>query len=495
MAYAADEVSQRGGKPNELYRFRGTYANYYYTSGPRDVTWQAPDDDEPQLYKSIALERSAVNAGTQEDDKLDLTITMAVTHQLVLDYGFQATPPRLNLTIWRYHTLDSVVPFWYGPVDNIQTTKGRASIRSFSQLGAVLAQDFPNVYYQSPCNNVLYDARCKVLEADWTANVGILALAGRTITVEDVTADNENLTGNALIGGEVRLASGERRMITAQQQIVIPGEDEEPDVDATVLTVNFPFSVLEVGDVVATTAGCNLAYRGDCKVKFANQRNYTGFPHSPPENPFTDGIEPAAALPDNTCLSGCEPCPRLTTFTWELAFNGCKEFYCPTRNWYMPEITGHPTPFFKHRPNLPVLAEGETWEDYESNGWPGKTWGNTISIWNSCGASGISLYESNAYNEPGSGWYQDPRAIRLQGQPMIEYSTSNGDCTMILHGALVDGGGALQVQYGAFWCGDFVAQGKLTRTLSSGCEPKCTTTPSVLIESGLVGNVPYTWNW
>lgn len=183
-------------------------------------------------------------------------------------------------------------------------------------------------------------------------------------------------------------------------------------------------------------------------------------------------------------------CPPSTVFAWDLAFNGCKEFYCPTRNWGMPLITGHPANF-QTKPNLPYLAPGETYAMYDSNGWPGQSIGNTLAIWNNCSTPEGINYESDAYINPDSPWYQDPRAARLQGQPLLSWSTSNGDCSMTIHGALVDGGGYLQVQYGAFWCGDFVAQGTLTRTLLIDCKPVGAT----LIESGLVGNVPYTWSW
>lgn len=278
MTYLDTEKSQHGGKPNELYKFEGTYANFFYTSGPKKIVF---DGD---TYLPIAIKRSEISVGTQEDDGLDVTVELAVTNEIVQVYGFQDSPPSLNLQILRFHTLADVVTYWDGPVNDIQVSNGVATIRSPSTLGAALDANIPNVFFQSPCNHVLYDERCKVDYADWSEAATVTAVAGRVVTVNSVgTLDAK------LIGGEVLLASGERRMITAQ--------------NAGEIIVNFPFSQLHVADIVMLAAGCDLAYKGDCKTKFDNNRNFGGFPFIPAANPFADGIDASIVpLPDNTCL-------------------------------------------------------------------------------------------------------------------------------------------------------------------------------------------------
>lgn len=282
MTYDASESSRHGGKPIELYKFLGTYANYYYTSGPEAV------DFGGHLYLPIAIKRTDISVGTQDDDGLDIQVEMSVQTDLVQVYAFQVSPPRLQLTIYRYHALDDVKVYWLGPVNNIQTSGGRATLRSPSTLGHAMVGNIPNVYYQSPCNHILFDLRCKVVEADNTVEAETTAVAGRLITIDDIGA----LDGK-VIGGELSIASGERRMIVAQ--------------DGNDLAVNFPFHALLVGTDVTIVAGCDHLYLGDCKVQFDNQVNFGGFPFVPPENVFKTGIEPGKNVADESCIETTPP--------------------------------------------------------------------------------------------------------------------------------------------------------------------------------------------
>ncbi len=446
MAYEDNEVSVRGGKPNELYLFEGTYSTYRYTSGPRPVNYQAPGEDEEHEYTPIAIQRSAVNAGTQDDDKLDLTITIAVTHQIVMDYGFQDTPPSLQLSIFRYHDLSDVRPYWYGPVNNIQVTGGKASIRSYSKLGAALAQSFPNVFYQAPCNHTLYDARCGVSYAANSENVTVVEVAGRTITFDDIGA---GMTGK-LIGGEVKLPSGERRMITAQA--------------ANVVTVNFPFSTASIAedDVVVIAKGCDLAYTGDCKLKFDNQLNFGGFPFIPAENPFTEGVDDGTLLDDGTCPPVPFTGPQ-TVFHYSQP-DPCNPTFGATRALYFP----------MSQPNAPN--------------------GKIMGAFNGLPANGTSyIYEYDDYVNPLSAHYGDPAWSNCRGQKLVTFQMSNLDYMVTFHFLVPGGDWSLTVQYPAFFCGS-VGKDHGIQNISM-CRSNPPEFPNCLMttvwEGEVVGNVPY----
>lgn len=283
MTYESSEISQHSGKPVELFRYEGTYQNFYYTSNNVEVEFQAPGDPAPVTYAPIPMKRSQVNVGTQNDDNAEITIDMPVTVDLVAIYGFQISPPDLFLTVYRQHNPGEFVRYWGGPVDNINVLRGTASIRVPSRLAQALSADFPNVYYQGPCNHSLGDTRCGVDMVTHETATTISALAGKAITVASVGTLN-----GKLVGGEALLPSGERRMIISQAGLVV--------------NVNYPFAGAEVADTIILSEGCDLAFDGDCGTKFANQERFGGFPFIPPKNIFSTGLQPGKDVSDTSCL-------------------------------------------------------------------------------------------------------------------------------------------------------------------------------------------------
>lgn len=293
MSYLDNEISVHDGKPVELFKFEGTYANFFYTSGPKKVEFDGDD------YLPVAIRRSEVKAGTQEDDGLDVSVELPASSPLSQTYAFSGTPPKLTLTIFRYHRDDigDWRKYWFGPINNALTADGKTSFRSPSALANALQTQVPNVYYQAPCNHVLFNSRCKIVEADWTVATTVVSVDGKDIEVASVGAFD-----GQLIGGEVSLDSGERRMIVAQT--------------GSVVTVNFPFFALIGGTDINIVAGCDHKYTGDCKAKFANQRNFGAFPFIPNENVFDTGLEPGRVIEDGTCLP--VPPPEFDGWDYEI---------------------------------------------------------------------------------------------------------------------------------------------------------------------------------
>ena len=282
MTYADSEASKHGGKPVELFRYVGTYESFFYTSGQKVVSFQGPDEDAPNDYIPLNMRRTAVSQVTADDDNAEVTIEMPVTTDIIAIYGFQVSPPALELTIFRTHGAD-YVRYWSGPVENINVAKGTASVRVPSLLASALSADFPNVYYQGPCNHNLFDARCGVDPEDWTVNTSITAIGTRTITVATV-----GTLGGKLVGGDALLPSGERRMIVAQT--------------GNVLTLNYPFAGAAVTNAIIIMTGCDLAWAGDCKTRYDNTRRFGGFPFIPPKNIFASGLESGKDVADEACL-------------------------------------------------------------------------------------------------------------------------------------------------------------------------------------------------
>lgn len=269
MAYDDYEDSVESGAPIEGFKFTGSFNTYRYTSHQFDV------DIFSETYTAIAISRNAVKATTQNDDGGDLEITVPYDIQLVQDYAFSKAPPNLILEIVRYHEgsdpVTDWVTIWKGIVTNFSVTGRVCRIRVPSIFSVVLRGELPNVYYQNPCNHVLYDTRCALTAASFKTTSTITDIDGNVVTVAaDGVADGY------LTGGEiVDTTQNERRLIISNISDVI--------------TLNFPFYGAEVGDTVEMYAGCDHSYE-TCGTKFSNQENYGGFPFIPGTNPFEDEI-------------------------------------------------------------------------------------------------------------------------------------------------------------------------------------------------------------
>lgn len=270
--YDDKELSVDDSAPYELYEWVGTYRNYYMTSDAISHLFNS------QTYNPVpGLKRSTLKAGTHEEDNIDLTITLPITEQLVKDYGFQTTPPSLDLTIYRFQRdAATFVPYWKGPVASIVINGEDATIRTPSKFGNILQGNIPNVYVQPPCNNVLFDERCKISRAANSVSTVVSIVEGTQITI----ASAGSFPNGWFVGGEIAIpARNERRMIVAQS--------------GAVLTVNYAFSRITPGMSVEVTAGCDHSFTSanGCP-KFGNQINFGGCPYVPGEsnNPFTNGI-------------------------------------------------------------------------------------------------------------------------------------------------------------------------------------------------------------
>ncbi|UAG58571.1 hypothetical protein Kaya_034 [Pseudomonas phage Kaya] len=180
--YDIKEESISDSAPYELYEFAGTYRNYYMT------TDALPHVFNSQTFNPVAgLKRSTLKVGTHEDDNVDMTVTLPITEQIVKDYAFQTTPPSLVLTIYRFQRdAATYVAYWKGPIASISVDGEFATFRTPSKFGSMLSGNIPNVYVQPPCNNVLFDERCKVSRAANSVSTVVSIVDGVNITIASI---------------------------------------------------------------------------------------------------------------------------------------------------------------------------------------------------------------------------------------------------------------------------------------------------------------------
>lgn len=267
MAYADSENSAYAGQPRELYKFIGTYGNYLYCSGQQEVQYNG------DTYMPVVMKRDNVVSGTQADDANNLSVYLPVSAQLVQDYAFGISPPDLDLLIYRYHDLSDVQVYWSGTITNVSIQVNIATLTSPSILSWILTGSIPSRYYQTPCNNVLFDSFCKASRAAFEITTTITSIDDLDVVI----ASNGGHPDGFFVGGEVVLPSQERRMIISHSGLN--------------LVLSYPFSQAQNGESIQVAAGCDHAYTGDCLGKFNNQPNFGGFPFIPNVNPFTSGID------------------------------------------------------------------------------------------------------------------------------------------------------------------------------------------------------------
>lgn len=269
--YQEAELSLDGGAPYELYRFVTPSKSFYYTS---DAIQHNFDNN---TYLPIeGLKRTEIKITTHEDADSNFSIEMPLAVELARAYALAITPPSLKLTIFRFHRgATGHAIYWNGDINSVTTRGQRCTFTATSDFGVIMTSSLPTLSIQPPCNNVLFDNRCKVSRSANSHASTVTASSDNNISLANIGSFGPTW----FVGGEM-VFGAERRSIVAQ--------------DGLDFTINYPFAIQPVnGDGVGVAAGCDHSFNGagGCP-KFANQKNYGGFPYVPGEdnNIFAVGI-------------------------------------------------------------------------------------------------------------------------------------------------------------------------------------------------------------
>lgn len=266
MTYDALENSDSEGYVIELYKFTGVTNNYYYTSFAEAHTFDGHTYQPMPGLKRKGITTTTVGGSSSGDLEIELPYNSA----LASEYAFTDVPANLKLDLYRKHLSDpdeAAITIWAGQV-GVWTVKGRiATFKVPSVFTIALDNIIPKVRWQKPCNNLLYDARCKVLRASYQIDTTLLSYDSNTITVGAIS-----WVGTEGVGGEVvNNVTGERRTIVSHL--------------GSVITIKLPFSLNGIGSSLSLFQGCDHS-GATCKAKFNNIANYGGFLLIPSVNPF-----------------------------------------------------------------------------------------------------------------------------------------------------------------------------------------------------------------
>ncbi len=287
MTFEAFETSNEAGQPIELYKFTAGTLIFRFTSAEDEIVVgiTAPANIQG-TYESIPIKRSRIQTSANASRTDGIQVEMPSSTAFAQRYINIVPGVRTQLEIFRFHRGDTPTPEFVtafkGDVQTVAfTQQARLATMQVHSIARAKSRALPRFTYQGPCNHMLYDKRCKILETDPAFEKFLtVAAIDTTQTVLTVTgAGGFSPAADFFVSGFLEF-DDDFRTVVAQGGV---GNED--------LTMLVPFIVSPVGQTIRALAGCKLRLVTDCLSKFANVVNFGGFPYVPKKNPFTSGVD------------------------------------------------------------------------------------------------------------------------------------------------------------------------------------------------------------
>lgn len=269
MTFDAFETSVEDGNVIELYQFTQGPVVTRFTNFSETVTfdgavWETTQISREDIQKAI---ESSVN---------ELKIFMPLDNSIASQFIGNVPGKQIDIVIYRAHFTDPAE-------ERLVVYEGFLAQAEFDGdlLATITVQPFTNVFkrtgprfvYASLCNNILYDAGCKVVRGanKHTGLVSAVDLTLRTITVNGLSG----MGAGWAEGGFAAFPAGgndDQRLIVSQAG------------DTVTLLSNFSEDILTFN--IDVFAGCAHDIT-TCENKFNNVINFGGYPFVPLKNPFS----------------------------------------------------------------------------------------------------------------------------------------------------------------------------------------------------------------
>jgi uncharacterized phage protein (TIGR02218 family) len=266
MSFEAFEESMAAGSRIEL-----------YTLVLGSTIWRMHNSVELTIsYSGDTFYRTQISRVSIATGQESLEVQLPGSHEFPLKYVSIAPGQQASLTIQAYHRGDTadVRTIYKGMVRSVAFTQdGARSAISLVPISKALDKEIPERTFQAACNNVLFDADCKVSAGSWNYVGAVSAINENVVTVSGLLSTKG---ANYSDGGYVCYGVLDYRLILDQ------------DGDDLVLVLPFHESVL--GQNVTVYAGCPHDI-GACASKFSNSLNFGGCPAVPTKNIFVTGLE------------------------------------------------------------------------------------------------------------------------------------------------------------------------------------------------------------
>ncbi len=129
----------------------------------------------------------------------------------------------------------------------------------------------PRSYYQSACNNTLYDARCGLARAAY-GKTGAITYVDSAFNIATTLSSPQNWFAYGVLAMTSGACAGESRPIAY---------NSGPTIDGGQVVLQIPFSIAPAaGDEFIAYAGCDKT-KVTCQYKFDNLARFTGYPFIP----------------------------------------------------------------------------------------------------------------------------------------------------------------------------------------------------------------------
>lgn len=274
MTFDAYESSREGGRPVELFQFALGNAVFAYTSAEQSITALG------QTFSPEPITRGQIATSPQERSS-QLEVQLPATNAFARLFSHVAPGERVTFTLYRLHLDDlptpEVVTLYKGFVSTVAFEQGAKHAKVLVRpLSSATGRQVPRQTFQNLCNNMLFDDRCGLLEANFEELGNVTAVSDRQITLgpsfSNIGGGSDYWqAGHVDFGDEFRLIVGQT---------------------ADVLTLNLPFSTSPLNQQVRAVPGCRRRFQQDCTTKFANSDNYNGWPYVPTDgNVFEKGLD------------------------------------------------------------------------------------------------------------------------------------------------------------------------------------------------------------
>lgn len=268
MSYDSKEQSVNSGQPYELYLFQTQNQVWRFTSADVDKSYQGA------TYRPQVISRTNTSASSEVKGG---HIKVVIPKDQAIAQLFIAFIPSTPLTLVIYRGHDGEPESEMKVAFTGRVLMGRFTTDDTCELDCapdteILKRNIATACFQRPCNRILFDAGCGLVNSDWRVSGTVQAISadGLTITIASCATKPDGWFNTGYLERGV-----DRRMIVSHT--------------GSQITLIHPMQGLAGAAAVFVYAGCDHTYSG-CTTKFNNGVNFMGWEWIPSKNPFSSGL-------------------------------------------------------------------------------------------------------------------------------------------------------------------------------------------------------------